>query len=385
MRKGKNIMTNLIKCPHCNKEFEPGEALTHQIRESERSAIEKEISEKIRQKFLNETDLKMRDKENETKELREQNHKLGEQLLELNKTLRQIQAKDETRELETQKIIFAEKEKAKQEAGEKQAEENRLKMLEKDKQIADMKKSLEEARRKGDQGSQQAQGEVLELDLEQSLRQAFPGDEILEVKKGARGADLIQIVKTPMGNIAGKIIWENKRTKNWEVKWIDKLRADQRVEKAELAGLISVVLPPNAKKEIVCVNKVWVTTSQHFLALATLLREQLLLVAKQKAISSQSANIAEELFEYLTSHEFSQQMEAIAESYLGLQEQIIKEKVAFEKQWKQREVQLNKMYKSLFNIYGGISGIAGPSLPQIKGLEMLESGASNEAKNQKLL
>ena len=380
-------MSNLILCPHCKKEIELSEALTHQIRESERSAIEKEISEKIRQKFLQETELKMRDKENETKELREQNHKLGEQLLELNKTLRQMQERDETREIETQKIIFAEREKAKLEAGEKQAEENRLKILEKDKQIADMKKSLEEARRKAEQGSQQTQGEVLELDLENSLRKAFPSDEISEVKKGSRGADLVQIVKTPMGNIAGKIIWENKRTKNWETKWIDKLRADQRMEKAELAGLISVVLPPDAKKEIICVNKVWVTTNQHFLALATLLREQLLLVAKQKAISSQSANTAEELFEYLTSHEFTQQFEAIAESYLGMQEQIIKEKMAFEKQWKTREVQLNKMYKSLFNIYGGISGIAGSSLPQIKGLDLLESGeaGSKETEKQKLL
>ncbi|TSC93226.1 MAG: hypothetical protein CEN89_236 [Candidatus Berkelbacteria bacterium Licking1014_7] len=371
-------MINTIKCPYCQKEIELSEALTDQIREEQKQEIEKNFEQKLREKILAEQELKIKDKENEAEELKKRNRELGNQLLELNKSLRLLREKDEERELKSQKQIFDEIEKAKENLAQKINEENRLKNLEKDKQIADLKKVAEELKRKAEQGSEQAQGEILELDLENSLRNVFPQDEILEVKKGVRGADLVQLVKTPMGNIAGKIIWENKRTKNWENKWIDKLRSDQRVEKARFAGLVSMVLPKDAPKEIIPINKVWVTTPKYFIALATFLRNILLEGAKQKAISAQSASTAEELYEYLNSHEFTQQMEAIAESYFGMQEQIIKEKVAFETQWKRREVQLNKMFKSLFNIYGGITGIAGPNFPQIKGLEMLE-----ESKNDK--
>lgn len=134
-------------------------------------------------------------------------------------------------------------------------------------------------------------------------------------------------------------------------------------------------MPKDSAKGIFNISKIWVCDYQRFIVLAALLRNQLLEVAKQKAIMSKSDDISAELYEYITSHDFSHQLEAIIETYLGLQEQITKERMAFEKQWSQREAQLNKMYKSLFNIYGGIAGIAGQGMPQIKGIDLDRLGS----------
>lgn len=364
-------MKNTIKCPKCKTEIEITDALSSEIQE--------ETELKLRKKIENEIELKLKDKENEIGELQSKNKLRDNELLELNKKVRELKEKEASQELEIQKQIFAEKEKAKIEALKIADEEHRLKDLENQKQNAELKKQINEMKRKMEQGSQQTQGEVLELDIETSLKNQFPADQIEEVKKGVRGADVLQIVKTPMGNTAGKILWEIKRTKNWEEKWIDKLKTDQRTEKAEIAALVTEMMPKNIQKEIINIEKVWVCLPKHFLHMASLLREQLLAVAKQKAISAQSENAGQELFSYITSHQFTQQMEAMIESYLGLQEQIIKEKMAFEKQWKHREIQLEKMYKSLFNIYGGITGVTGNALPQIKGLDLLEDPEQKQA------
>lgn len=84
-----------------------------------------------------------------------------------------------------------------------------------------------------EQGSQQTQGEVLELQVEDQLRRLFPQDEITEVKKGQRGADVTQVVKTPLGVTAGIILWEAKNAQ-WQASWHPKLRADMR--EAGVAG-----------------------------------------------------------------------------------------------------------------------------------------------------
>lgn len=361
-------MQNIIICPHCKKEIELTQALTHEISQQEIEKEKKKLEEQLKAKF----ELSIKDKENETREAREQNKRLMTQILELNTTMRGLRTKDEQRELELQKQVAQAKELAKLEALKLSAEDHRLKDLEKEKTINDLKKMLAEAQQKAQQGSMQTQGEVLELDWEKELRTQFPNDEIKEVGKGVRGADVEHIVKTPMGKVAGTILWENKRTKHWEDKWLEKLKADQRASKAELAAIITNTLPLSSQKDIQNINKIWVTTYAHAIPLAHLLREQLLAVAKQKAVSQSSASDAQMLYDYMTGHEFSQHIEAIIEVYLGLQEQIAKERAALEKQWSQRDMQIKKLYTSLFGMYGNLAGIVGQGMPQIKGLEIAE-------------
>ncbi len=376
-------MNNLIKCTHCGKEIEISQALRHQIEEQvlsvERSkhkeeleVIRKEAEEKARQKILDEVDLKLKDAENEKKELREQNKMMQEQLLELNKLIRELRNKDEQRELEMQKKIQAEQEKIKEEIVKQYSSEYKLKELEKEKVISDLRKALEDAQRKANQGSQQLQGEVQELDLEENLKETFPQDDILPVGKGVTGADIQQIVKSKNGRICGVILWESKRTKAWSDEWVEKLKADMRSEKASAGIIISSVLPKDIENGIGFKNGIAVCSYPFAIPVAKMLRDKLIEVAYQKFLSQNKDNKSEMIYEYITGHEFRQQVEALAEVYNEQVIQITKERAAFERIWKSREQQARKILISSANIYGSMQGIVGGSMPQIKALDVLE-------------
>jgi hypothetical protein len=230
--------------------------------------------------------------------------------------------------------------------------------------------SLEEAKRKAQQGSQQTQGEVLELDLEETLRQEFPNDEIEPVGKGVKGADIRQIVKSPKGFVCGVILWESKRTKAWTDEWLTKLKDDLRAEKANIPVIVSTSLPKELKSLMGLIDGVWVTTYELFIPMATLLRKNLLDIGFQKAVSAHRGDKADLLYEYITGHEFRQQVEALAEVYHEMQEEISKERVAFEKIWKTREGQVKRLSLATANVYGSMQGLVGSSMPQVKGLDL---------------
>ena len=84
-------------------------------------------------------------------------------------------------------------------------EESNLKLKQKQQQIESLRKSLEDAKRKSEQGSMETQGEALEVDLECRLKTQFTHDEIEPVSKGVRGADIIQTVINAQLQSCGKL------------------------------------------------------------------------------------------------------------------------------------------------------------------------------------
>jgi hypothetical protein len=203
-------------------------------------------------------------------------------------------------------------------------------------------KMVEEYRRKLEQGSQQTQGEVLELQIEETLKREFPGDEIKEVPKGRLGADLVQTVHSRTGEVCGTIVWELKRTKVWNNEWIQKLKNDQREIKAEIAVLISEVLPPDFKV-FGLRESIWVGSFPSVIGLASLLRKSLLDLALVKSASVGKKEKMEIMWEYLTSTEFKQRMEAIIEVFTSMREDIEKEKMWFKKKWEKQEGSIRRV------------------------------------------
>ena len=65
------------------------------------------------------------------------------------------------------------------------------------------------------------------------------------------------------------------------------------------------------------------------------------------------------LYDYLTSHEFSEQWQAIREGFLSMKNSIQKERDAMERLWKAREKQLEKVLLNAAHIRGSIEGISG--------------------------
>lgn len=362
-------MKTQIKCPKCGNSFFAEESLIAHIKEEATLLIEK----KLRQKIEEEKKLEV---ENLTKEIQENRQKIDDfrnKELELRKIARNLEEKQKDLELETQRRIDEEKRKIEEETAKKLIDEHHLKDLEKDKKMADMEKLIIDLKRTSQQNSMQTQGEAGELDLEKILRNLFPTDEILEVKKGELGGDIRQVVKTVRGTDCGMILWERKNTKTWQEVWIKKLKEDVRRDKALLGVIVTEALPKDFTKEIGEKNGIWIVSRGFIEPLAILLRKNLYDVAKNKAITFNKQSKAEGLYDFVTSNDFIQQVEKMVDIYMEMKMQVSRERASSERLWKQREMQIDGLLKGISGIYGGMQLMAGSALPQVKSLEIGDS------------
>ncbi|HIC56062.1 MAG TPA: DUF2130 domain-containing protein [Acidobacteria bacterium] len=256
------------------------------------------------------------------------------------------------------------------ERAKREAEESlKLNIAEKDQTISSMQSKIEDLMKKADQGSQQLQGEVQELDLEENLRREFSLDVIEPVPKGEFGGDVVQRVVSVSGQLCGMILWESKRTKNWSDGWLPKLREDQRAAKADIAVIVSQSLPKGLDT-FQTIDGVCVTHPRLVLPVATLLRQSLIEVAQSRqAIQGQQAK-SEMVYDYLTSPRFRQRIEAIVEAFSTMQADLEREKKVITKQWAKRDEQINRVMKSTVGMYGDLQGIAGKALQEIESLEL---------------
>ncbi|MEA3494259.1 MAG: DUF2130 domain-containing protein [Candidatus Margulisiibacteriota bacterium] len=378
---------NTIKCPKCGEIISIDDVLTHDI--EDRVKKEFEAKQKIREKELASKFIKEARAEAE-KEQREKTNLLEEQLKSKNAKLDDAMKKevalrrekmkldDEKRAFETEKLRQLEEAKKTiaEEAAKKAAEEQQYNIAQLKKQLTDATKAKDELARKLEQGSQQTQGEVLELELEELLKVEFQQDEIVPVPKGVTGADIIQTVMNRSGRECGKIVWESKKTKAWSEGWVQKLKDDQRAIKADIAVLVSVTLPEGVNG-FVFRNNIWICDVKTFIALATTLRMSLEAVTRERSMSVGKNEKMEVLYSYLTGVEFRQRVEAIIEAFSNMDTSLKKERIAYEKIWAEREQQLKKVMKSTIGMYGDMSGLV--TLPQIKTLELGEGKSHKDS------
>lgn len=245
----------------------------------------------------------------------------------------------------------------------------KLRVSEKDQIIASMQNKIEDLKRKAEQGSQQLQGEVLELELENTLRARFPLDAIEPVPKGEFGGDLVQRVAGVAGQSCGSVLWEMKRTKNWTQGWIGKLREDQRRAKADIAIIVSTALPPGVST-FDLVDGVWVADFKCAVPIAIVLRQLLIDVATARVIGEGQQSKMELVYDYLTGPRFRQRVEAILEKFDEMQSDLDKERKAMTKLWAKRQAQIDGVLAATAGMYGDLQGIAGQALKEIEGFEL---------------
>lgn len=359
------------------------EAVDYQVAEKlklERSRIATEEAKKARVALGNDLDQKVKELAELHDVLKSRDQKLAEaQKAQAELIRKQRELDDAKREMDlTVEKRVQESLSSTREQARKEAEESlKLKVAEKEQTISSMQKQIEDLKRRAEQGSQQLQGEVQELELESLLKAKFPLDSIEPVAKGEHGGDAVQCVVGPMGQKCGTILWESKRTKNWSDGWLTKLRDDQRTAKAEIAVLVSQALPSGVET-FDLVDGVWVTHPRTAIPVAMTLRTTLIeLAAARQAMEGQQTK-TELIYHYLTGPRFKQRVEAIVEAFSSMQEDLDKEKKAITKQWAKREEQIGRVMQSTVGMYGDLQGIAGKSLQEIEGLEMKSLGSGSE-------
>ena len=399
--KAQNSALDTIRCPECGHAIPVTEALSHQIAEraraESRAEVEKlqssltrkqqeleerernvdalvqerlkrataEIERKAQEKLRGSVSVEIEDLKNQLAETAQQRDAAQKAELEARKRARELDERAKNLDLEAARMIDAERQKIQEEAAQRADDEYRLKLAEKEKQIQDAKKANEELRRKLEQGSQQMQGEVLELQLEEMLRTVFPMDHIEPVPKGVNGADVIHRVLGRSGRVCGTIVWESKRTKAWSDGWLQKLKDDQRKLTAEVAVLVSEALPKDCTN-FSNIGGIWVTNAQCATALAAVLRGQLVEIASARAAIAGAKQKSEVLYEYVSSTEFRHRVESIAEAFIAMQIGLQEEKRAAQRVWAKREKQLEQVLTNTGGMYGELQALI--SLPDIPAL-----------------
>jgi hypothetical protein len=356
-------LMNDIKCPHCGKIVHVDEVLRNQLEKT----ILKEESEK--QKIeLDKVKIAAE------KEAQEKFEKEKQKALELSLKEKKLL---ENQLLKEQKEAKEREEKAKEEGLKEANEKSRLEKLEFEKKIADMQKSMEEAQRKGKQGSQQLQGEVLELDLEEKLKTAFPNDEFVPIPKGVEGADIWQKVKF-QGQVVGSIIWETKRTKEWRPIWLPKLKDDAAKVNASEAIIVSQVLPEGStafdRKD-----GIWITTYEHAIGIARYVSFLIRTIAKIKSGATQTDEEWTKIRDYMLSDSFKHRMQAHFDGVKSLREMLETEKRTSQLRWTRQQKQIDKLDSNTVNFYAELKDIV-HNLPELEEIEtpMLNSGESDD-------
>jgi hypothetical protein len=405
--------TSIIACPKCGAEIPLSEAVSHRIREQLASDFEKQRQslnaalaareEKLasaqaeldhrRQTLQDEVDhlvtgerakvlkqavqqadarltAELNDAQTQLQQQREQLQRALEAELALRKEKQALIDAKASLEIEVARTLDVERGKIVEKVRQQVVEQERFKLAEKEQLISGLQQQITALKQRAEQGSVQLQGEALEVELEHVLRQAFVHDEILEIKKGLRGADVLQQVRTNASLECGAILWEAKHARKWAGDWTEKLKQDQREAKAELAVLVTTCPPPGLRG-IGQFDGVWVCEPVFAAALAAALRQGLIATAVQRLQDTDSADKMVRLYDYLCGVEFRQHIEGIVEAFKGLQEQLGAEQRAFARQWKEREQQIGKALQHTAMLYGAVQGIAGrQALAEIKTLEL---------------
>ena len=295
------------------------------------------------------------------------------QELELRKQKSQLEEQQANLQLELERKLDEERARLTTQIGIREAERFSLIEAEYKKKIDDAQKANEDLRRKLDQGSQQLQGEVLELELEHMLGTTFFQDLIEEVKKGQRGADVLQTVRTPTGQICGKIIWEAKRAENWSDKWLQKLKDDQQTANADIAVLVTTAMPKGVSDSFCRLGDVWVVSPEVMRPVAETLRVILLEAQRLKLVNSGRSEKMEQLYNYLSSTQFSQRVRTMLEGFESMRSDLEAEKRAMQRIWAKRQTQIERVTGSMTSVVGELQAIAHDQLPQLDSVMDLDA------------
>ncbi len=375
-----------IACPNCGHTIDIEELLAHDIEERlkhqhgeqlarERERIEQETASRVRL----EAEVKIKSLEQESAEQRRKAQELTKLQVEHLALQRKMKEQADELELNVQKRLLAEQQSIEERVRKVESERFSLERArdrerydlerrELQKQLEDTKRAAEEFRRKSEQSSQQLQGEVQELALEEFLRSRFPHDEISEVGKGQRGADCVQTVYDA-GRRCGQIMYESKRTKAWGGDWVDKLKADMRSQGADIGVIVTETMPKELER-FGSINGIWICTFAEVRPLSAVLRDMLVRVSNVAASQENKGEKMAMLYDYLMSNDFRMTVENVMDAFHHMRADLDRERTAMERMWKQREKQLLRVTSSMSHMMGSIQGIAGKDLPPVQAFEL---------------
>ena len=336
-----------------------------------------ELLAKAKQEAAQALGVELQDSLTQVTELKSKLVEANNREREFRKRERELDNAKTEHELKVARQIDAERARIREETKLQLEEQYALKLAEKEKKLADALAQSKELQRRVEQGSQQLQGEIQEIALEHLLETTFTSDRIEPVAKGVNGGDNIQRVHSMAGVMCGSILWESKRTKNWNNAWLAKARDDQRAARTDCVVIVTEALPEGVRS-FDNIGGVWVCSWSTVKALATVLRFGLLEVGKARVAMQDQHEKTELVYNYLTGTEFQQRVTGVVEAMVSMQLDLDSEKRSTKRLWSKREKQIVRAVGNLASFYGDLQGFIGSSLPTIEGLDVPRLGCEEQ-------
>lgn len=391
-------MSQIITCPSCKSDIDLDKISQDKYKahmeeefEKERAEMRKKAQLFAEQKMKEQAEkweMEMKDLKSRLEEQEKNKQKMLDNELELRKKARILEEKDKSRDLEMQRKLdderqklekqmlddakkqsellaakqLEEQKKQEEEKIEKIQEEHRKKDLEMLKSQEQMKKTIDDLKRKSEQNSQQIQWDIQEDDLKEALSQAFPIDNIADVATWVKWADLIQSVNNNLWQTSWTIIWESKNTKNWTPAWIMKLKEDKLKINWNIAILVTTILPKEIKN-FWMIDDVMVCLPEYAIAVSAMMRERLIAISKVETANQGKDIKMEMLYKYLSSEEFSSKISMMVDVFAQLKVWIDSERRAMEKNWKKREKDLERATFAITWVYWELESLMWQELP----------------------
>lgn len=406
----------MVKCPHCGNKFSPEESLAHELRMRLEREFEQRNREQLRvmtERVRTEAEQKYQVQLKRIEEDRQAKSRLvksfEEKMVSVKERERELKEREEGIELEMKKrlldreaairqqaeksaheravIEFREREqqllqdralwevqakKNAMEVADRVRNEEQLRQAELQKKLDDQARLINEMKKRTEQGSMQLQGEVQEVAIEDYLRHTFTRDRVEEISKGKRGGDCVHVVTDQFGGVCGRILYESKRTKHFGGDWISKVKDDMRLQQACVGVIVTEALPEGMTRfgEL---DGIWICSFADFKSLSVLLRSSVVRIGEVVAAQENRGSKMHHVYNYVTSTEFKQKLEAAFESYRDMQDDLTKEKALFASQWSKREKRLVRSMENIAALYGDVRGITGGAVQEINGLELPEA------------
>lgn len=394
-----------IICDKCGNEINLDQSLRDSILteelEKQHTKLEAEYEQKMaekdsqQQKALDKHALGLqKDFEQEIKLLRDKNIKIKSQELKLKKENMDLEdkakeaalkAKEKSRaelekkkaELETENKKY--KSEIKSELEEKSSEnEKKIKesmagdLKEKELEIERLRKEAEDARSKLDHAKnpQELVGEAAEILLLEQLQKSFPKHNFIEIKRGTRGADILQEVISYSGEKAGLIYYESKKTKNWQEPWIAKFKEDIRNKGAHIGVLVTKTLPKYCQQDFIYKDGIWITSPRYAHQLAVAMCNHISAVYQAKSTKEAQSSLEGSVYNYITGEQFVEKVKVIAEAHQALNDNLEKEKLAMGRIWSARKIQIDRSFSSVAQIIGDLEGLSDGNIKAIEEFQL---------------
>ena len=330
-------------CPHCKKVIAKEylekyyKQLTINIKEQGVLQLKKEMEAEFDERLRKEVEAQ---KEKQNKKL---NEEITKKMLEIQKQVNEKQIR-ELQELQANIKLLSEKDRKTQD------ELNR-----KNKEVSDLNNQLKEILRKqaAKKKSQEAIGEEGEAQIKSILEANFHTDEVIEIKKGQKGGDLILKVHH-QGIFYGAILLEVKNTHSFKNEWINKLRSDLLVNKSTLGLIVTKTLPKEMEKNKISVKhadaNIFICSIQDILNVIPLLRVVIIETYKSNIKNKNLDDEKSNLYAIIKSPEFKNRLSKIVAHFNELRSALDKQEQSMTKYFQKQRTNISVLINEFIRV-----------------------------------